>query len=131
MKEENNVRIEIKGIIQALENLKTQKHKEDEEIVLFTDCISVINLLGRRAYLEANSYFSKKNKGILANADIYREFFILFDLIKPKLIWIKGHAPKSEHNTIQKNFSYIDRLVRKELRKTLAQQAETLQDSKV
>lgn len=57
----------------------------------------------------------------MPNADIYREFFDLYDSLKPKIIWVKGHTPKNEQDYINKNFSYIDKLVRKKLRDELKQ----------
>ncbi len=119
MNETNNVRTEIKGIILALQTLGTQFSDYPSDVALFTDCNAVVNLVGRRSYLEANKYISKKSKSVLANADIYKEFFELFDKFQPKIIWVKGHSPQKDYDLIQKNFSFIDRLVRKELRTAL------------
>jgi len=119
MNETNNVRTEIKGIILALQTLGIQFLEYSSDVTLFTDCNAVVNLVGRRASLEANKYISKKSKSVLANADIYKELFELFDKFKPKIIWVKGHSPQKENDLIQKNFSFIDRLVRKKLRTAL------------
>jgi len=117
--EKNNIRTEVKGVILALEMLKEGFLEDDFNITLFTDCNTVINLSERRAYLEANHYISKSSGVVLANADVYKEYFKLFDELKPKLIWVKGHMPQKEHDAIQKNFSFIDRLVRSELRRSI------------
>jgi len=117
-KELNNVRAEFKAIIIAFEAVKLITTNDTP--IFYTDCNSIINLIGRRAYLEANSYYSKKNKCILANADIYKEFFSLYDILRPKLVWVKGHSPKKDEDYIKTNFSYIDRLLRKNLRASIA-----------
>lgn len=119
MDEKNNVRIEFKSIILSLEYLNS--NSIDKNINIYTDSASIINLTSRRSYLEANSFFSRKNKTILPNADIYREFFNLYDKLKPNLIWIKGHSPKEKQTFSHKNFSYIDKLIRKKLRDELKQ----------
>ncbi len=123
MNEKNNVRTEIKGVLLALQMSNTQVVATttvgNSEIVLFTDCRSILNLIDRRAFLEANEYISRKSNSILANADLYKDFFKLFDVLRPKIIWVKGHSPQREYNPFQENFSFIDRLVRKELREAL------------
>jgi len=116
-KELNNVRAEFKAIILALETVKLILTNNTP--TFYTDCNSIINLIGRRAYLEANYYYSKKNKCILANADIYKEFFSLYDTLKPELVWVKGHSPKKDQDYLKTNFSYIDKLLRKNLRASI------------
>lgn len=122
-KEENNIRVELRGVIWALESfMADQKHDSIGSSVnishlsIYIDCKSVLSLLDRRTKLEASNYISKRSKRILSNADLYKRFFVLYDDIKPNIIWVKGHSAKRERTFVQNNFSYIDMIVRKELR---------------
>jgi ribonuclease HI len=114
IKEENNVRVELKSVILALEYCIA-----DTPIELYTDSRSVTDLLSRREKLEASGYVSKNKNKVLSNADLYKKLFQIYDRVHPDIHWIKGHAPKNEQDQAQKNFSYIDRLVRKKLRDLL------------
>lgn len=116
VEEENNVRVEIRSVIAALNTVDKEYSNRNIGIKLFTDCNSIINLINRRDNLEASNYIGKKSKSVLRNADLYKEFFKLFDKLKPEMIWVKGHTQQKERTLMASNFSLIDRLVRKELR---------------
>lgn len=120
LKEKNNNRVELMSVILALEYCIGEL-KADAGIELYTDSRSVTDLLSRRKRLELSNYVSKNRNKVLSNADLYKKIFKLFDRILPDIHWIKGHAPKSGQDQAQKNFSYIDRLVRKKLRELLLQ----------
>jgi len=119
----SNIRAELMGVLWALK-LVIQKapkigksdHKAGPEIHLYTDCKTVVNLPQRRLTLEARSFKSRRTGARLKNADLYRDFFSLIDRIPIQLFWVKGHAPKSGKSLYQRNFSYIDRHIRRELR---------------
>ncbi len=117
----NNIRAEIIGanyILKKLNdeiNLKDIDHK-NVEINLYSDCQTLTDLLRRRDKLQANDFVSGKKKTELANADLYKEFYALYDLIKPQIIWVKGHSRNAGQSVEQKNFQIIDQKVRKELR---------------
>jgi ribonuclease HI len=128
--EKTNIRAELRGMLLALESIVVEvkqihqeRPKEKLEIKLFTDCQTAIQLLLRREKLEATGFVSQRKKEILPNADLYRQFFILYDQIRPEMIWVKGHSPKRGHGWMQKNFGALDKIVRKELR------AKVLMDS--
>ncbi len=119
----NNIRAEIEGVLWALNTLRTEwlitdgRLSENKyEINLFTDCQSIINLLPRRDKLESTNYMSHRKKSVLTNADLYRQFYEVYDLLLPRFFWVKGHSRKNDQKWIEKNFSYIDQVVRKELR---------------
>lgn len=114
LNEKNNVRIEIKAVLFALQSL--QNDCKNIELNIFTDCISIINLLKRREILESNKFISKRSKTILNNADLYKEFFHLYDIVKPQIHWMKGHSQSKGQTYLQKNFSFVDKLVRKMMR---------------
>lgn len=121
--ERNNIRGELRGVIYALEALEktlqkkiSAKSQKDLAITLYTDCQAVLKLLFRREKLESTHYRSNRKKTVLPNADIYKIFFSIYDRLQPKIIWVKGHSPSKDQNIVEKNFSFIDKAVRKELR---------------
>lgn len=115
IREINNIRAEIKGVILALQSCPREKH-----IVLFTDCQTLSELIRRRPHLEKSNYISKNKKAELANADLYKKFYLLYDQIKPEIFWVKGHSEKSNATLQQKHFSYIDKMVRSKLRSVVS-----------
>lgn len=118
LKEKNNIRVELRAVMEALETVE-MKLIEKTHITLYTDCEGIPHLLERRKKLEAVHYISQRKKTILANADLYKSFFLIFDRLKPKIIWVKGHSPSKNQTIIQKNFSFIDKAVREKLREDM------------
>jgi ribonuclease HI len=121
--EKTNIRAELRGVLWALEAtppeitpLHERKSPEKIEIFLYTDCQAVLQLLARREKLEASGFRSRRKNKILPNADLYQAFFAHYDQWAPKIIWVKGHSPRRGQDLIQKNFSRIDQVVRKELK---------------
>lgn len=84
---------------------------------LYTDCQTAVQLPQRRAKLEANHYGSKRSGQLLGMADLYREFFNLYDEIQPHMTWIKGHKRSLDKSSLDDLFSTLDQKVRRELRK--------------
>ncbi len=119
VEDENNIRIELLSALSALERVKNEVIEpiRQYEVHLYTDCSAILNLQKRREKLETTGFISKRKGKPLKNADLYRQFFKLYDEIRPTIHWIKGHSPKREKNSIERNFSFLDKLVRKELRK--------------
>lgn len=115
--EKNNIRAELKGALYALEFLGKTLKEKDFCITLYTDCQTISHLLERREKLESTHYISKQKKTVLANADIYKDFFLIYDRLQPKIIWVKGHTSLQNQTAIQKNFSFIDKAVREKLRR--------------
>lgn len=125
-KEINNIRAELRGALAALDALGVQlqshvdaKTKNNFTITLFTDCRAIAQLLGRRKKLEAAAYISQNKKTVLNNADLYRLFFLSYDRFKFNVVWLKGHSAEKNQTMLHKNFSFIDKTVRKELRRTI------------
>ncbi len=121
--EKNNIRVELKTAIMALaavESIRATNVTTGEQgwgVCLYTDCEAIVGLLKRRNRLEASRYMSKQKGERLANADLYRAFFTLCDRLHPRIHWLKGHSPLQGKSTIDKNFSYVDKAVRAELRR--------------
>ncbi len=125
MKEENNIRVELRSALAALDEVRQSgiapggQRRRDEEIHLFTDCNALVNLPTRREALEASQYRSKRGGGFLKNADLYREFFEIYDDMHPIIYWTKGHSPRTKRDFVQENFSFLDKLVRRQLRREM------------
>ncbi|MCP4600850.1 MAG: hypothetical protein GY847_10015 [Proteobacteria bacterium] len=122
-KEKNNIRAELRGVIFALNALIEKLEQTDAEggtkihrINLYTDCESIVRLLDRRQRLELSDFISKRTRKPVSNADLYKQFFTVYDKVTPNLFWVKGHAPKKDRDLIQKNFSRVDKAIRKILR---------------
>jgi len=113
--EKTNIRAELRGAILALETVAVLKNIS--KINLYTDCEVIPNLLQRRKKLESTGFMSGRKKEILSNADLYQKLFVLYDQLQPEICWVKGHTSKKNQTFIQKNFSHIDKIVRKELRR--------------
>ncbi|MBN2803907.1 MAG: hypothetical protein JXR91_12515 [Deltaproteobacteria bacterium] len=123
--EQNNIRCEFRALFEGLAQLKStladklnlsnNTISEHVELTIFTDCRTISDLPRRRERLEANNFLSKKTKTQLANADLYIEFFKLYDQFLPTIHWIKGHIPKNERTYINKIFSTVDQATRKKL----------------
>ncbi len=115
IEEQNNIRLEMVSAISALETARNDARK-DVITQLFTDCETIVNLSKRRERLESSDYMSARQNKVLNNADLYKLFFALCDEVSPKITWVKGHSRKNDQSHIQKNFSHLDQLVRRELR---------------
>lgn len=123
-KETNNIRAELRGVIFALETSMNKLAQTDSDqnikgrqINLYTDCQTVFRLPDRRKKLEASHFMSNRTKKSLRNADLYRQFFTIYDKATPNLFWVKGHTKKGSRDLIQKNFSRVDKVVRDILRR--------------
>jgi ribonuclease HI len=122
-KEKNNIRAELRGIIFAIERLIEDGDQTDgsegakEHLVrLYTDCQPIVRLLERRQRLESSNYIVRRTGKPLGNADLYRQFFMVYDKVQLNLCWIRGHSPKGGQDTVAKNFSRVDKETRKVLR---------------
>lgn len=118
IKEKNNIRAEIKAVLSAFDYCLQNTNKFSNRII-YSDCMSVHNLPGRRRGLELQSYMSKSKGKVLTNADLYQDFYKKYEELNPQLIWLKGHRSKEKMISIpEKHFSDLDKLVRKKLRET-------------
>ena len=111
-------RLELQTILWAMSELKTGA------IEIFTDSESVLGLQSRRLKLEKNDYVSSSGK-LLKNHDLYREYFMLSDILSLELIQVKGHKPSSRKNSVDSVFSLVDRAARKALRIEMSRDGPT------
>ncbi len=106
----SSTRLELQAFLWAIEDIKPQV-----ELTVYTDCQNLLSLLNRREKLEINNYISGNGK-ILSNADLYKEFYVCFDLYKIKFIKVKGHKKSSLKNDTERIFSLVDRKIRRSLK---------------
>lgn len=115
--EKNNIRAELRGALMALEAAEVESQAHDKALLtLYTDCQTISRLLQRRKKLESCEYRSNRKKELLANADLYKAFFLIHDRLRPTIFLVKGHSPSQNQTIPQKNLSWIDKAVRKKLR---------------
>lgn len=104
----SSTRLELQTLLWALSEIP----REVSRVVVFTDSQNIIGLPGRRARLEAQQFCSRQGK-LLANADLYRSFFTIFDRLPCELIKVKGHSRASEKSAIEKIFALVDQAARR------------------
>ena len=114
--EKNNIRSEIRAAIMGLKSC----HKKSN-VVLYSDCHAVTKLPQRREKLERQKFISHSNGLILNNADLYQEFYSISDQLKIEIHWVKGHSSNKNADRVQKNFSNLDKQVRKKLRSQISE----------
>lgn len=112
IEEKNNIRAELRSALVAI-----NRAPKAAKVVVYTDCEAICNLPNRREKLENTKFIGQSKLTRLKNADLYEEFFDLIDSLDPEFVWVKGHSKRNTRELIQKNFAWLDRRVRKELRK--------------
>ncbi len=118
MPESNNIRAELRGVLWALQSCLPDI--KDSQTILYTDCQAISGLLNRRAHLEATQFISQSTKKPLSNMDLYKEFYKIYDLLQPQVIWVRGHTSQSSASKVESNFAVLDKAVRKRLRQKVA-----------
>jgi ribonuclease HI len=109
----SSTRLELQILLWALGQLD---HKGDRCCV-FTDSQNIIQLPNRRNRLEQAHYISKNNR-LMANHDLYKEFFALTDQMPVSFTKVHGHMPSSLKGPVETIFSLVDKASRLALRKS-------------
>lgn len=78
-----NNRMELLAVIEGLKTLK----RTDVQITIFSDSKYVVDAIEKGWVFG----WHKKNYVGKKNPDLWREFLPLYQKLKPKFIWIKGH----------------------------------------
>lgn len=86
--------------------------------MVFTDSRNIVGLPGRRERLE-KANFQNGSGERLKLGELYQQFFQLLDDYAFDVFKVKGHTRKSERSEIERLFSFLDRSVRKELRRQI------------
>jgi ribonuclease HI len=89
-KHTTNNRMELMGVIVALEQLK----KEGSAVTVFSDSKYVVDAIEKK-WLYG---WIKKNFKNVKNVDLWLRFYALYKKHHVKFVWVKGHADNQENN---------------------------------
>lgn len=110
----SSTRLELQTLIWALGEVG----EKDQPILIFTDSQNTISLLERRPNLEQERYYSR-NRKLLKNHQLYRDFFCIIDSLDCTFEKVQGHRAASQKDKIDQLFSRVDRASRKALRENV------------
>jgi len=85
-----NNRMELLAVIKGLEALKPGSH----EVTIFSDSKYVVDAINLR-WIEG---WVKKNWKDVKNPDLWQRLIPLNARLKPKFVWVKGHASNPMNN---------------------------------
>lgn len=111
----SSTKLELETLLWALNNANAS---EFLNIIIYTDCQNILGLKGRRERFEKSNYITNKNK-VIANHELYREFFAITDKLNCLFIKVKGHKVLNKKDEIDKFFTLVDRASRNSLRKNI------------
>jgi ribonuclease HI len=103
-----STRLELQTLLWALSDGNFSKY---QNITVFTDSQNIVGLLGRRNRLE-QSDFNSGDKKRLNNAEFYKEFYKVVDLLNITFVKVEGHKKKDAKDHIDKIFTLVDRAAR-------------------
>jgi ribonuclease HI len=107
----SSTKLELQTLLWALSEAQTA----GKRVIIYTDSLNILGLLGRRDHLEQNDYRSKKNRR-LNNYELYLEFFRMTDLLECEIIGVRGHKASHQKDEIDVLFTLVDRASRNALR---------------
>lgn len=113
--------LELQTVLWGLELYRKQQGVlQREALQVYTDSQCVAGLSARRARLEGASYRSARSGGVLANAELYQDFYAAADKLGFEVVKVTGHSPAASHDRVQQIFALVDRRARLELQRWLA-----------
>jgi ribonuclease HI len=116
----SSTQLEVETVLWAMKDiLKIHQNDISLKLHLYTDSQCVAGLLGRRQKLEQNKFISKATKQPLLHAELYKEFYELYDEIRFDVTKVAGHAESYTHDTRHRIFSYLDKAVRQKAKNSL------------
>ena len=107
-------KLELEALLWALQEIPIK----DSKIVIYTDCQNIISLKKREDGLKKSNFMTKKGT-LLANHELYKEFYKFTDLYECNFIKVKGHKRGEEKNRIDNYFTLVDKESREALRKNM------------
>jgi len=113
-----STKFEVQTVLWALEAYRNEcMFPRTAKLRVFSDSQCVAGLLKRRPVLETTGFIGRSSHRLLKNAKLYQTFYELHDELGFEVIKVAGHAPSKSHDTIHRIFSYVDKEVRKALRR--------------
>lgn len=110
----SSTKLEVQTMLWALNDMSCG----NEKIIIYTDCQNIIGLNNRREKFEQNNYLTSKST-LIANHELYKEFYSLMDKLDVTLIKVKGHKKSYLKDDIDKIFTLVDKASRDKLREAL------------
>tara|TARA_R110001583_G_scaffold8895_2_gene41910 strand:+ start:13799 stop:14281 length:483 start_codon:yes stop_codon:yes gene_type:complete len=107
----SSTKLELQILLYAL----TKLEKSKKRVIVYTDSQNIIGLPDRRLRFEKNNYISK-NGQLIDNHELYKEFYIITDLLNCEIVKVKGHKSSTLKNKIDLFFTLVDRAARNGLR---------------
>ena len=95
----------------AIQEIRTNGTK----LTVYTDCQNILSLHDRREKFEKNNYRTGK-KILIANHELYKEFFHITDSLDCTFVKVKGHKLSCEKDEIDTIFTLVDKASRNALR---------------
>ena len=110
----SSTKLELQTLLWAFEHI-IDKNKIIE---VYTDCQNIIGLKNRRDKLEKND-FSSSSKKLIANHELYKDFYEKLDELNLTFIKVKGHKKNSLKDEIDNIFNLVDKASRSALRENM------------
>lgn len=107
----SSTKLELQILLWSLAKIENS----EKQILVYTDSQNIIGLSGRRLRFEKNNYISKNGK-LIANHELYKEFYRLTDSLDCEIIKVKGHKQSSLKSKVDVFFTLVDRASRNALR---------------
>ncbi len=107
----SSTKLELQTMLWALADIQITGHP----ITVYTDSQNTVGLLDRRERFEKNDYLTSKGK-LIANHELYKEFFALTDRVECSFVKVKGHKQTSDMDLIDRIFVLVDKGSREALR---------------
>jgi len=111
----SSTKLELQTLLWAVNEISVLSKEQDFCLTVYTDSQNIISLPTRRARLERDNYRSSKNKQ-LNNAELYQEFFQLFNNPQFRLVKVIAHKASSQKSEIDRRFALVDKASRQALR---------------
>ena len=110
----SSTKLELQTLLWALDEIA------DKNVIIevYTDCQNIIGLENRRDKLEKN-HFCSSSKKLIANHELYKDFYEKLDSLNLTFIKVKGHKKNSLKDEIDNIFNLVDRASRNALREDM------------
>ena len=110
-KETSSTKLELQTLLWALKDIRTVGN----HITVYTDSQNTVGLFNRRERFEKNNYLTSKGK-LIANHELYKEFYRITDSLECSFVKVKGHKQASDMDLIDRIFVLVDKGSREALR---------------
>ncbi|MDM8160250.1 hypothetical protein QUH73_10530 [Labilibaculum sp. K2S] len=107
----SSTKLELQVLLFALNEIDSDNY----HVIVYTDSQNIIGLPARRERFEKNGYCSKNGK-LIANHQLYQEFYGLTDTLQCEFVKVKGHKVSGQKDQVDQFFTLVDRASRVALR---------------